>query len=273
MAKDVVIRIDGRLGNNLFRLATAIQYHKDHGKGGLYLCQGDRGWWRYFLTYKRFHILEPWPKPDLPGIVIGEKNPGEYSPLPDFDEDVLLDGNFESEKYFPDKDLIDNALHIPERLMRDIIVGIPDIRECVGISVRRGDYLQNGNDRLFYTPKIEWYTDMYHKYFEGKPAFVFSDDIEWCMEHMEQNPNFRFYVQQREKDDPYMITDPVRNIYTMALCHHHICSDSTWAWWGARLCEREDAVNIFQDKRFKNGRVAEEDYIPERWIKEQAEYE
>lgn len=271
MAKKVVVELGGRLGNVLFKTAAGLYYHGCFSDDEIYYHYSSLYWAKYYQSYNRFHLFKCWDKgiEGLTRLTDGERF--SYHQLPDCDSDVLLDGGFETELYFPDKNLIDSAFGCPESIKSEILKEFPDIEECVGISIRRGDYLMHKH--LFYVPKITWFTDTYHKYFEGRKAIIFSDDIDWCIKNMEPNENFRFY-KPAHAQDMYMIQDPCRNIYTMALCHDHICADSTWSWWGARLCEQSDSVNIFQDKRFKpSANLEESDYIPARWIKEPAEYE
>lgn len=271
MARKVIVELGGRLGNVLFKSAAGLYYHHRFSNDEIYYHYSYPHWAQYYPSYSRFHLFKEWTS-DIRGILRITDGPQlSYREPLDYDCDVLLDGGFETELYFPDKELIDSAFACPEDLKAEIISEIPDIESCVGISVRRGDYLMH--DHLFYIPKINWFTDMYHKYFEGRKAIIFSDDIDWCMQNMERNDNFRFY-RPAHGQDIYMIQDPCKNIYTMALCHDHICADSTWSWWGTRLCEHPDSVNIFQGKRYKpSANLAEADYIPARWITEPAEYE
>ena len=267
----VVVELGGRLGNILFGMATALQYAKKYGKDKVYFHIRDSIWRRYYETYTAFHLFDEW-KGSLSGFTrLKNRDDYVFEELPYVDGNVYIDGSFESELWFPDKDLIDRSFVCPEELKDSIRNEYPDIEDCVGISIRRGDYLHF--NKIFYVPKITWFTDLYRKHFDGRPTIVFSDDIEWVKRNIGENKNFRFY-DNAHTSDMYMIKDPNRNIFTMAMCRDHICSHSTWAWWGCRLLEREGSVNIFHDKRFKPTHPLDEsNYIPDRWIKEVAEYE
>ena len=182
----------------------------------------------------------------------------------------------ETEKYFYDKDIPNRLFPCPQDIENGIRNEIPYIDEYVGISIRGGDYLKWQN--IFLIPDINWYFEMYHKYFEGRKAIIFTDDVDYVKSEINNKgivlgDNFNIYVPKYDNNDIYDVANPIENLYTMAFCKHHICSCSTWAWWGARLAEREDSINIFPDKRFvSTSGIKSDDYIPDRWIKEKANY-
>lgn len=266
---NLVIALGGRLGNMLFKLSCGYEYGLKHNMDISILSDGPL-WEMYYNTYDMLHVFPMHTNP-LYGYVKIEESQYTYDELPFIpNNNVYLCGCFESEYYFPENSFCKKFLQIPEAIEQEIKEKYGFIDDAVGISIRRGDYLNFRN--LFLIPKIEWYSEMYHKYFEGKPAIIFSDDIEWCEANMEKNKNFTFHKPSHSNQDIYLIDNPMLNLYTMGMCHDHICSDSTWSWWGCKILEKDNAINIFQDKRYKNG-IKESLYIPERWIKERAIYE
>jgi hypothetical protein len=90
------------------------------------------------------------------------------------------------------------------------------------LHVRRGDYLVHPGIFISLTP------DYYHEAMsqtEG-PYLVFSDDLEWCRQHlrgdcifMEHNRNFE-------------------DLFLLSACDEHIIANSTFSWWGAWLSGR-----------------------------------
>ena len=271
MGGTLVSYVGGRLGNNLFNIATGYYYANKTGRD-FKIHVVNSHWKKYYDTYERFHLFENVNGPFIGYKVYCEDRKYNFKEIPMFSEDnVILDGSFESEGYFPDRKLIDNLFKCPDDMEKKIKEKYPDIENTVGISIRRGDYLAFRN--LFLVPKTQWYLDCYEKYFPGKKVIVFSDDINYCKRFIGDRKDFTFY-DNKHSFDQYMIQDPIENIYTMALCGNHICSCSTWSWWGARLCEKDGAINIFQDKKFTDSCGIRDDwYIPERWIKEKASYE
>ena len=58
----------------------------------------------------------------------------------------------------------------------------------------------------------------------NRTFMVFSDDISWCKRFF-KGPQFIFSEGHT----------PLEDLYGMARCKDHICSNSTMSWWGARL--------------------------------------
>lgn len=267
----VVSYVGGRLGNNLFNIATGFYYANKTGRDLKLFINGNH-WKKYYDTYDRFHIFPIVTGPFDDYKIFKENDKHIVTEIPEYNGyNVVLRGTFESEDYFPDRRMIDELFQCPKEIEQNIKNKFPNIDNAIGISIRRGDYLAFRN--LFLIPKTSWYIDCYEKYFNGSDVIVFSDDIDYCKKYIGNRSGFTFY-DNKHGSDRYMINNPIENIYTMAMCHHHICSCSTWSWWGARLCERDDAINVFQDKRFTEscGKKCDR-YIPDRWVREAANYE
>ncbi len=99
----------------------------------------------------------------------------------------------------------------------------------VMIHVRRGDYVIKKNfhhnvPKQYYTKCMAKYTD--HVF------VVFSDDLEWCKEHIPAN----YYI--REKD--YV------ELQMMTLFDKCILANSTFSWWGAYLGNATDVSLPFR---------------------------
>ena len=280
MDNDVVLNVSGRLGNILFTVAAGVSYKIGHNKDNVYCVVDkytvDNFGYLYDRYWKCFN-LPPMLDRKLSCTVISGDLRQIYVPLPHVEGNVMLEHLVETEKYFHHKDIPRELFQCPGDVEANIRESFPHIDECVGISIRGGDYLKYQN--VFLIPEINWYFDVYHKYFEGKKAIIFTDDIEYVTAEINKKgidadwDKFVLYNPKRYGSDLYTIDNPIENLYTMALCRHHICSCSTWAWWGARLAERDDSVNIFPDKRFvSSSNIRSDDYIPDRWTKEKADY-
>ena len=265
-----VIGLGGRLGNFMFKLAAGTYYAKKYNKIP-YIHIGHHP--AFDKQHESYGKILKYPVYDgnLSSLTkVSEDEKFNFRELEYVDGDIRLDGCFESEKYFPDDDIVKDLYSIPDDIEIRIKSQFPDINEYVGISIRLGDYFYHS--RLFLMPEISWYMNMYEKYFHGRKALIFSDDIDWCKNYF-KHPDFIYYDNGHVGNDLYNIPDPFLNLYTMGLCHHHICSCSTWSWWGARVCEQADSINIFPDKRFtKSSGYMYDSYIPDRWIKEKARY-
>ena len=62
----------------------------------------------------------------------------------------------------------------------------------------------------------------------GFEFFVFSDDMEWCREHL-SFPGNAFFVGGNVKNDSY------KDMALLSACKHQIMANSTFSWWAAWL--------------------------------------
>lgn len=101
----------------------------------------------------------------------------------------------------------------------------------VSIHVRRGDYLDAANASMFGGICTEAYYDASIRYlkerYPGAVFYVFSDDADYVRAHY-QGPEYRIIDWNRGKDSFY-------DMQLMSCCHHNICANSTFSFWGARL--------------------------------------
>lgn len=207
----VTCRLYGRFANQLFIISTTIAYALEHGHEYHIPAQSqdERLWPAHFknLTnpkYSRFADT----------VVLKEKshayNELNYDPSWK-DSNIVLDGFFQSEKYFEDYiDRVRSILNIP--YMR--------AEHFVGIHVRRGDYLRFPDKHPVQT------ADYYRKsveYFMGygyKSFAVCSDDMAWCKANIK---NFG--------DAVFSYSDNVKSFDDFVMlhcCDHHILSASTF---------------------------------------------
>ena len=106
---------------------------------------------------------------------------------------------------------------------------------CVGISVRRGDYL-----------KIEHILPFVGRDFLRRAVLMFpqatafligSDDLPWCR---------RFFTSKHfpGRTFAFLETSPTDTLYGQALCRHNVISNSTFSWWGAWMNPHPDKIVV-----------------------------
>lgn len=238
-------RTYGRMGNFLFQAAAAMGYAWRHGmEFTLPNTTRDPVHNPIYLQ----HLVNPWWDESLPQVVIDEKTHG-YQELP-FQEDwrgknIILNGYWQSEKYF---------LSFRDRILEAF--GYPWIlrREVVSVHVRRGDYLRL-TQKHPPVPK-EWYEEAMRK-FPGYRFCFYSDDIAWCEETFGHRDDVSFSKGQDEEQD----------LISMSCCEHHICSASTFSWWGAWLNRNDEKHIIIPRLWFQPGyrKTDTKDIVPETW--------
>lgn len=116
-------------------------------------------------------------------------------------------------------------------LNKEVVRGLFKIREkyrglvkpgMVSIHVRRGDYLKLPHRHPFVGEK--YLREAIGRFPENAEFMVFSDDIPWCKKFF-KGGRFHFSSGMSVIDD----------LFLMSWCDHHICSNSTFSWWGAYL--------------------------------------
>ena len=91
------------------------------------------------------------------------------------------------------------------------------------IHFRRTDYLQYSDAHP--VPSYEYYAEAIEKFDSYDLGFVFSDDIEWCMNLDLLNTGKFIFSNNSNYEDMYL----------MSQCKGHILANSSFSWWGAWL--------------------------------------
>ena len=173
-------------------------------------------------------------------------------------DNMTIDGFFQSEKYFiHHRDEILKLFEIPENIKHIINKKYKNILEkkTTSLHVRRGDYVRHPNHHP--TLGVQYYNDAVSVIGGETTLVVFSDDINWCKEHLKYKNTV--YIED-EKD--YI------ELYLMSLCDNNIIANSSFSWWGAWLNINKNKVVIGPKKWFGSAiNHNTDDVIPESWIK------
>lgn len=172
-------------------------------------------------------------------------------------DNSLIDGFFQSEKYFlRHRDIILELLKIPDSIKEIINNNYSNIlnTKTTSLHVRRGDYVRHPSHHP--TCSIEYYQEAISKVGDTT-LIVFSDDIEWCKEHLKYN---NIIYIEGEKD--YI------ELYLMSLCDNNIIANSSFSWWGAWLNQNKNKIVIGPKKWFGSSITHDtSDILPDSWIK------
>jgi hypothetical protein len=177
-----------------------------------------------------------------------------YSELPQH-PNLILDGYFQSEKYFKDyKGQIKDLFVLNDKESKQFLKQFKDSKlPLTSIHVRRGDYLNHSDYHRICG------LDYYQKAIEliGPSNFiVISDDIEWAKENFKMD-NFYFSPFDNELDD----------LSLMASCDNNIIANSSFSWWGAYLNPSLSKKVIAPKPWFgPKGPQDTQDIIPDGWI-------
>lgn len=178
-------------------------------------------------------------------------------------ENMYLSGYFACEKYYADilYDLREKIQFPPSNDPRNEEMRA-EMRSCksVSIHVRRGDYLQPENAKLFGNIcTLDYYRKAVEVMKEKIPDahfYLFSDDIPYVRE--------TFLGEEYTVVDINHGSDSFYDLYLMSSCKHNICANSTFSFWGARLNPNEEKIMIRPTIQ-KNSQVFVKEEMEELW--------
>ena len=178
-------------------------------------------------------------------------------------EDMYLSGYFACEKYYGDilYDLREKIQFPPSSnpLNNEIAKEMQE-RNSVSVHVRRGDYLNPENAAMFgniCTNAYYWKAlEIMKEKVPDAHFYLFSDDIPYVKGKF-KGENFTVVDINHGRDSFY-------DMWLMSRCKHHICANSTFSFWGARLNSDEDKVMIRPTIQ-KNGQVFVKKEMEELW--------
>lgn len=213
------ISTTGRLGNQLFIIASIIGLAKD------YEVEFSFPKWKYsnrfniedeihrdtLLCGKRYDYKESCHGYD-------DKIPHEIMYCSEWGYDILnIHGYLQDYKYF------DNSVDYIRWLFST--EDKQEQKNICSIHVRRGDYINLPNHHPccsmnYYNKSINFIKEK-HKPVRFK---IFSDDINWCKQNF-HGVEFEFVEGNDEVTDMLMMSE----------CEHNIIANSSFSWWGAYL--------------------------------------
>lgn len=265
----IYCNLKGGLGNMLFQIAAAKSLAIDNGTdcyfpnliNHLQYLDDDTDYNSnlnhssdYLMLLKNLNIK---PLPNTP--ILKLEYPFHFFETPPITNDVLINGFFQSEKYF-----IKNRDEIIKYLSFDFIsndyiknkYGFILNKRCTSIHVRRGDFLKYPSHHP--TQSLDYYLKGIELLKNETDVFViFSDDIEWCKENVKLE-NVIYITDEKDYIE----------LYLMTLCKNNITSNSSFSWWGAWLNNNPEKIVVGPLKWFGD-RIQHNtgDILPEKWIK------
>ncbi len=158
-------------------------------------------------------------------------------------DNVYISGHFACEKYYADIMFsLQEKIQFPESknpLNHEMAQEMRK-RPSVSIHVRRGDYLDEENKKLFGGICTDSYYDcavnMIREAVPDSHFYVFSDDIPYVKEKYQGN-EFTIVDINHGRDSFY-------DMWLMSNCKHNICANSTFSFWGARLNKNENKIMV-----------------------------
>ena len=258
--------LKGGLGNMLFQIAATKSFSIDLGvecsfpniQQHLEYLNNEKTYnpnLKYSFDYNQIFKKLKTEKPKNNKII---KFPFHYHNIKIPKEEIIVDGFFQSEKYFKhNRDKILDYIDFTEisKIVKSKYGKILN-GKTTSIHIRRGDYVRHPNHHP--TQSIEYYNKSVDMLKDKTDQFlVFSDDINWCKENIKLENSI--YIND-EKD--------YNELYLMSLCDNNIIANSSFSWWGAWLNRNKNKVVIGPKKWFGSSiNHKTSDILLDEWIK------
>jgi len=249
----ISVRLQGGLGNQMFQIASAVSLaisNNDTYSFNFDDCftpnQGNKSSkyvdniFKNIPSYNNYTFDKIYNEPKF-----------SFSEIP-YEKNLLLNGYFQSEKYFKK-----NSSDIKKlfTLNNDDIKHISmkyDVKNLTCVHIRRGDYLKYKD--FHFTCDIDYYQKAIELINDTKFIFV-SDDMDW--------------VKSNFKSDNFLYSefdDEILDFTLITMCKNVIMSNSSFSWWGSYL--NNNNGKIIAPKRWfgLTGHKDTQDIIPNNWI-------
>jgi hypothetical protein len=256
----IVANLKGGLGNQLFQIAAGyavaqrngtefcINYNLNHN-----CIQGHTP-----LKYKD-SLYKNIPTTDyVPSKVYSEPF-FHFKDLPK-EKDILIDGYFQSIKYFEDYKLdIKNLFILDSKNLHEsynVVEEKTNFNKKLGVHIRRGDYKQYSNIHTLIPSN--YYIEAISKLHTNQSIVAASDDWQSVYDENILGSNEYFST---------MGCNELEDLHILSQCDDLIIGNSSFAWWCAFLGKEKHNV-IAPDKWFGPGGPQDyEDIYCDNWIK------
>ncbi|NHC45130.1 alpha-1,2-fucosyltransferase [Motilibacter aurantiacus] len=281
----IATRLVGGLGNQMFQYAAGFRLARHHGVP----LRVDTSWFSsqeaqgsdtprtyalgcFALTARPDRLAalrhSRWGRRAGLGRRVLRETSFAFDPsVLDAPDEVLLDGYWQSERYFAD---------VAGPLRRELTFASPPTgrnaqllaeirsRPAVSVHVRRGDYVSSPatNDYhgtcspAYYAAALEHVTaavgDAHY--------YVFSDDPPWCKENLDLGVPTT-YLDHNPPERGF------EDLRLMAACRHHVLANSSFSWWGAWLEDEPSHVVVAPGTWFRDASIDTGDLLPRRWVR------
>ena len=257
----IVVKMQGRLGNQLFVYAFGVMLESVLGQAVVFDClssgDGLSSPWRRLVCWLKNNMRPSGYSVDLPfmGLPLRRvsvlalarrkfqvfcekefKSWDDIAKLKKQSKNLYFDGYWQSERCFACV-----AEHVRQLFTFHRSLPIPaqqilaQIRNCcaVAVHVRRGDYVLNPRtavahnicDLAYYQAAI----NVIRNNFADACFFVFSDDISWCKHNLTSCGSVPIFVDTSAFSIPHLDLELMMN------CRHFIIANSSYSWWAAYL--------------------------------------
>ena len=307
MSKNLIIRISNGLGNQLFMYASAYAMSKELSRKLLIDNESSFSSTKNISNYllnnfnitseiasdnKKFKSLYGYLerkfllKTDLfrrnKFFYIEKKNIDKITNYNDdfknkfFDNNMYVEGYFESEKYF---------LNYKSSLLNEFKFKNPDIYQnnlyfdnisksnSIALCIRQNRFIEGINNNNEINRKKSWNFTLEQIEYINKSVQIIKSKISdakfflWANDFQNLESNFfNFDYQNINLNNVNdSIDKTILGLYLLTNCKHYVVTGSSFNWWGAWLSTNKNKI-IIRPSHFKNFIFNNKDLWPENWL-------
>jgi hypothetical protein len=272
------IIVNNGLGNQLFKIFAVISYYIDNCQNYVLYTNNDNGYRKYYwdtifsnISHKvstETTITEKYTEPHF-----------HYKELPFLNNDTLLDGYFQSHKYFEHNiNKIRRIIGIDEKI-NNVLTKYPEYtnNKTISIHYRMGDYLN-----LHYhhpVKKTKYYIEAF-KTLISKGVDIYDYDILYFCEEIDNTRADDYNAEINDalkistgKDLQYKkVSNEIQDweqLLIMTSSKHYIIGNSTFSWFGAYLSSSIEPIICYPEYWLGPGYdgTITDDLFPDSWCK------
>jgi hypothetical protein len=278
---NIAINVFAGLGNQLFQIFTVISYYIDNNINDYILYIKYNGYREYYwdtifskisqkVSLNR-NIYEIYKEPYF-----------HYKEIPIFNNDTLLDGYFQSYKFFEHNiNKIKDIIGIDDKI-NNVSLKYPEytVNKTILLHHRIGDKIGIKNNQLSHPlHKPKYYINAF-KTLISKGVDIYDYDILYFCE-AENNKIVNYYNTQINnalkeltgKDLRYKkVSDDIpdwEQLLLMTSAKHYIIANSTFSWFGAYLSTSNNSIVCYPTTWFGPNYYQDNitDLFPDSWVK------
>jgi len=269
--KKVGIHLHSGLGNQMFMLFNMLSYYIDNCDDYVIYCnttefKTERYYWDTMFNNLKDKISYTC---DISNNYYEKEY--HYNKIPEYDDDVVLMGFYQSDKYFKHNiNKIKNILDIDSKIA-NVKEEFPEYfnRKTIAIHFRIGNYYSLQN--LHPIKPVQYYLNALKELANKDVMLQDYNILIFCQEI--DNNIVNEYIKIINKHYPNMhykkVADNIpdwKQILLMSSCDNFIIANSTFSWMGAYLANKNYVVapEVWFGQYYKNNKL--HDLWPENWI-------
>ena len=218
----------GRLGNQLFQVASTIGIAESNGRRWVFPEEISET-----RVGKLFNLQGSAELRDVEVVEVKEKNETQHHlvlPKRMPGKAISLHGYFQNWQSFKSSfDSVEGYLQLSADSLEAVLDVVPEVAlpNSLTIHVRRGDYVTGKYKELYVDLPLQYYISAVHMMEKVDVIVIVSDDIVWCKSKFSQAFPFRTIFSPFE--------DELSDFLLLHLGRNIIIANSSFSWWAAFL--------------------------------------